>query len=456
MGTIVWTTNGHGSGDPILTRMDMGDAMTRLNMTGDKLREYDGYLARLISLKSVFTDDHGIRNALDYCMSVMSASRETKTYLDSSGNLISIPNNFDPTRPAVYLSAHIDTVDANPRDWVTVKDPFVAADTETHIIGRGANDCKAGVAFILLLAHLSRNPSTLLDNVVSLISYREEGNGAKTSTRIGEALGKTIPLSEQRNLILCLENTVKVDSTYSIGIYDSEPCNIFIEIRSDLPGIRKFLTSHDAWKPVYVCPVAGAPDTAPTQSHSGKGGHAATVPNHENLIYKAIMEAGDHAIVGGDYVQTSVIDNRVEVFPAASNTPHIVVCNFRGLSEVADIIADLGQLDYRARFPLAYAAGSDRRALLANSYVKKLIDTMHFERVRPEFMSNPGRSDASAIWNSTSYKHKIDILTMGPGTRSHIDNGIARKTHGPDEGFHKDSGHIAIQYISALMTRFLE
>jgi acetylornithine deacetylase/succinyl-diaminopimelate desuccinylase-like protein len=418
--------------------------------------KYDQHLSQLIAHKSVFTDDHGIAAALRYCSQAIQDSYDDRhTYFDAAGNLISVSNNFDRSRNAVYLSAHIDTVDADPAEWVSSSNPFAPEQTASHIIGRGANDCKAGVALMLFFSNIARQLNLSLDNVILLISYREEGNREKTSTNIGKSLGSAIPVSDRENLMLCLENTISIVPGYSIGIYDSEPCNIFIEVTATIPEMRDFLKANPKWKPVYVNPLEGAPRDAPSLSDAGTSGHTATVPNTDNVIYNAIINRNHSALSGGDYVQTSVIDNRVRIFEQPRDALHKVVLNFRDLAAAADIKPAIEHLKYRERYPFAHAEGSDRRLQLENSFAKQLARQMLADGMRPQFMSNPGRSDASAIWNATSLKDRLHILTMGPGTRSHDDRGVARKTHGPDEGFHRDSGYLAIQFISTLVQRFL-
>lgn len=423
--------------------------------TKDVMQTFDRYLCDLVSRKTVFTDDRGIKAALDYCAdTIRKRGTRRHTYADAKGNIVSIADDFDAARNAVYLSAHIDTVGADPKEWLSTADPYAARETATHIIGRGANDCKAGVAFILLLSRLAAEAE--LHNVVFLISYREEGNQEKTSTCIGLSLGKEIPISRSHNLLLCLENTVSVGTeNHSIGIYDAEPCNIFVEVTAKVAQIREFLASNNDWKPVFISPVVPVSDVSPSRSYGGKSGHAATVTNEDNVIYRAIVADSDCAISGGDYMQTSVIDNRVDLFEQLKGATHRAVLNYRGFESVADVQASISHLDYRERYPFVFAAGSDRRQALEGSLAKALIDATQISGMRPQFMSNPGRSDASAIWNATSFQDKLDILTMGPGTRSHVDNGIARKTHGPDEGFHKESGHLAVRYLIGLVAAYL-
>jgi hypothetical protein len=416
---------------------------------------YNRYLVDLIGHKSLFTYDEGIQQALRYCHDVIRTANDARrTYFDEAGNLVSISNRFDTRRNALYLSAHIDTVDANPAEWRSSTDPFKAVETPTHIIGRGANDCKAGVALMLLFSQMQG--LLPLDNVVFLFSYREEGNRAKTSVQIGKDLGGVIPLSDAGNIVLCLENTIKIDQDrYFIEIYDCEPCNVFISITDYLPNIRQFLIANPKWKPVFIKPVGGTSQLAFASSRSGTSGHVATVENAGNVIYDAIIHSHDQALNGGDDLQTSVVDNHVDLFDAPVPALHQVILNCRSVMTVEELKQSISRLNYREYHPFEFGSGSDRRVKLERSFVKQLIRDMPCERIQPRFMCNPGRSDASAIWNTTKHQDKIDILTMGPGTRAHADHGIMRKTHGPDEGFHKQSGHLAIDYILNLAEKIL-
>jgi len=416
---------------------------------------YNDYVKELVSRKSVFTDDTGIRLALNYCAATIKrCAPGRRTYFDNAGNLISVSPHFNTAHNAVFLSAHVDTVDANPAEWRSVSNPFLAVETATHIIGRGANDCKAGVALILLSCHLA--DELPLDNVVLLISYREEGNGAKTSMQIGSDLGGSVPLSATGNVLLCLENTTKLaDPCPCIDIYDREPCNVFISLVDEVANVREFLLTNALWKPVFIAPLSGVPEVKPLRSYLGTSGHSSTIANAENMICKAILHNSLSALHGGDPVQTSVIDNRVQIYDTSNPGPHRVILNYRGLTEIETLKSSIAHIRYEEYHPFLYAAGSDRREDLERSPIKALIRAMTNEHVETRFVANPGRSDASAIWNATAFRSKIDILTMGPGTRSHMDGGISRRTHGPDEAFHKPSGHIAVQYICDVAKAYL-
>jgi len=423
-------------------------------ITPKLLESYNNHLMELISRKSVFRDDTGIRTALAYCERVLRSDSSARlTYYDDAGNLVSLPRNFDAARNAVFLSAHIDTVDADPAEWVSISNPFEPQETSTHIIGRGANDCKAGVAFMLLLSEFHNLIPT--DNVVFLVSYREEGNQAKTSTEIGAKLGSAIPLSNTHNLFLCLENTTRAELKVSMEAYDCEPCNAFIAITDIVPKIRDFLSDQPDWKPISIQPEKLPSDAVISKSRSGVSGHAATIKNQENVLYNAIFEDTDRMLSGGDAVQTSVVDNKIDIYDWPQLLRHRAVLNYRGLTSVRELRERLRDVDYAEYFPFSYAVGSDRRDAIASSLAKKLILNANGRDVEVRFTPNPGRSDASAIWNTTRHQNQLDLLTMGPGTRSHIDNGISRKTHGPDEGFHKASGYLAMQRILELCRSYL-
>src|SRR5665213_4277910 len=78
-------------------------------ITPKLLESYNNHLMELISRKSVFRDDTGIRTALAYCERVLRSDSSARlTYYDDAGNLVSLPRNFDAARNAVFLSAHID------------------------------------------------------------------------------------------------------------------------------------------------------------------------------------------------------------------------------------------------------------------------------------------------------------------------------------------------------------
>lgn len=416
---------------------------------------YDRHLCNLVSIKSEYSSPAGIEECIEYCRTTVSRGLPRfRIHRDVKGNLLAFSDRFDASRNAVFLSAHVDTVDADATEWTSSCDPFRAVDTTSHIIGRGANDCKAGVAMMLLLTHMVEGPT--IDNIVLLFSNREEGNQEKTSTKIGEELGYSIPLSNRSNLVICLENTVDLaKGSQVLGVYDCEPCNAFISIKGDLGHIRAFLRDKPCWKPIAIRPTSLHQVDAWDQELAGTSGHGATTQNDVNLILRAIMDQTSGIVIGGDEQQTSVLRNNVRIKRTTDSVNHVAVLNCRELTSVDDLQTSLAGVDYREHYPFAYAAGSDRRVALEYGLAKKLITTYQRKTMPIEFCANPGRSDASAIWNAASERERLEIVTMGPGTRSHVDEGIFRKTHGPDEGFHKASGYLAVDVIFELIGRYL-
>jgi len=416
-------------------------------------RRYTDYLRKLIAHKSVFTDDRGITKAIAFCQEALGRNLpERANYRDELGNLVSVSRAFDRNRNAVFLCAHVDTVDADPEEWRSSSNPFAPVETDTHVIGRGANDCKAGVALMLFLSHLTdRIP---LDNVVLLFSFREEGNQAKTSTAIGAALGRDIALSKTANLMLCLENTTRPGAPVTVQAYDCEPCNAFIAVTDTLDALRALLRREPAFKTVFVKPLME--DFEPAAVHTGLSGHIATIANADNVIQQAILSDQGAVIAGGDPVQTSVLHNQVRVADLDAPIRHMAILNYRGMTDIDDLKRKLAGVTYEEYFPFDFAAGSDRRPWLQGSQARKVIEAVAGNHVRLEFVANPGRSDASAIWNATTKRDNLSIYTMGPGSRSHADDGVMRKTHGPDEGFEKASGRLAVRYILNVVHQFLK
>ena len=76
-----------------------------------------------------------------------------------------------------------------------------------------------------------------------------------------------------------------------------------------------------------------------------------------------------------------------------------------------------------------------------------------------KYEPNPGRSDASHLWRSLPDdlrgEHVVPF-TCGPGHRSHLcqQDSVMRKTHGPNEGFHKSTGRATLPFFVELVRRF--
>ena len=93
---------------------------------------------------------------MDRCRKILSRNLTGyRIYRDRMKNLIACPKVLDPGKDIVYLSAHLDTVDADPTEWDPPFSPFSLYEDENQMVGRGISDCKAGVAFELFLSALA-------------------------------------------------------------------------------------------------------------------------------------------------------------------------------------------------------------------------------------------------------------------------------------------------------------
>lgn len=431
---------------------DVSNSLSELNA-----QIFNHVLKELVCIRSVFFDSLAIGNITDFCMDYLQRNTKNRNnYFDQKGNLVSVHNNIDNAKPIVYWSAHMDTVDADYKNWRNNQDPFTALETPTHIIGRGSNDCKAGVAQMLMTATADIG----LDDAqyVFLFSRREEGNAEKTSTQIGTDLESgNLIRSKKSNLMICLENTVKISDKITLDFYHSEPCNAFIELQGRLLDLKRFSELHPAWKPVFVEPSFDLESYDLKHNRTAQSGHVATLENNKNEIYYAIHNLTGCIVKGGDAVQTSVVNNSINYSEFNNITIiHRSIWNFRDICEVNEVIYSLKGVSYTEYFSFKHSAGSNRERSLKEAGILQFVKGINSPSIATRFMQNPGRSDASAIWNELNDKENFHILTAGPGTRSHFDAGTIRCTHGPDEGFHKASGHDAIALLLSLGRQFIQ
>lgn len=417
-------------------------------------------LRALISIRSVYTDEIGKLRCIDYCQRRLEESTPgRRIFRDHDNNLISQPDTLEASQDHIFLSAHVDTVDASREDWHHGIDPFTATDTDTHILGRGSSDCKAGVALMLWMAsYLHDTP--LSDRYSLLFSFQEEGNERKSSTTIAQNFGSGVKISNKNNFILCLENTTSlVDDQIKLSAYDTERCNVFVEVSGNLNEIWQLLCERQEWNIVAIQPKQEFEKASflDATDLSLSNGHSATLKGMKNPVYSALRsykDCQDIALLAGSFKEPSVIRNCVRTCRSEPATLHKALINIRSENEIERELEALKSLDWREHRPVLYGLGSNRRSHpLSQSFCSKLMNVAGRLHVPFTVETNPGRSDASALWNTVDegIKERTAILTVGPGTRSHADGAIMRRTHGENEGFHIFSGMRVCDVLTQLV-----
>lgn len=421
---------------------------------------YFNFLSELLNHKTVFWDDDLIRIGMKYVFeNLLELSNSGWTvYYDKVGNIIAYNINHDLNSSFLYLCAHIDTVGANKDEWVS--DPFKPFETPSHIAGRGANDCKAGVAFILLVSNLIKDNIINNLNLGFIITFREEGNKGKTSSSIpfGE-----LPFSNLTNYIICLENTVKLNintGKHALGIYQREPHNLFITIKGtikDLSHLLKLNLLESGWKPVVITPMYPPNDEMLIEEITNQyPGHISTLKNENNLLLKEITNPDNYnkSICFGNKNETSVVDSVLFLY-SVPGMEHELILNYRGYLQIEKIKEALQNLNYSETFSFMHGFGAD----LINNKNKQIIEKRfgkQLDELQINFEDNPGRSDASSICNNLPNNLKSNVIPFacGPGCRTHTHDGIKRSTHGPNEGFYKPVASIVIPTLLQFIQTF--
>ena len=231
--------------------------------------DYLRLLKQLISHRSVTTDDGALHAVIDYCrrhFAAMLAPLGWSIDCDAAGNLCCIPPAIDTSRPVLWLNAHADTVDASPADFAG-RDPFTCFESETHLIGRGANDCKAGVAFMMWYGEQMAKGRLPILNGGFLVTRREEAGSTLPRTAFQFAADLTsgqLPMSSlpRSTCIWILENTVSLATHLKlpvpeVAIYDRERHSLSLLVHGTLAALGLALLSiadHHEWKTVAIWP----------------------------------------------------------------------------------------------------------------------------------------------------------------------------------------------------------
>jgi hypothetical protein len=323
--------------------------------------DYLRLLKELISHRTVCTDEASLHRVITHCSAHFTAALAPLGWSirrDAAGNLCCIPAAVDTSRPVLWLNAHVDTVDASHADFGGC-DPFTCIESETHLIGRGANDCKAGVAFMMWYGEQLAKGRLPAFNGGFLVTRREEAGSKLPRTACQFASDLTsgrLPMSTlpRSTYIWILENTVSLATRLKqpvpeVAVYDRERHSLLLLCHGTLASLGHALlglADHHEWKTVAIWPsvrAAGAhvlqeltsaeaahalvaegveqvrggfregtrisrrriePDEAlerlrvppmALSQHTHEGGHSCTVPNAGNRIFQCLVHEAVHA-----------------------------------------------------------------------------------------------------------------------------------------------------------------
>jgi Peptidase family M20/M25/M40 len=380
--------------------------------------------------------------------------KDYNIYRDQKRNLIACPVNIDLERDIIYLSAHLDTVDADPLEWDEPFSPFTLYEDKTQMVARGVSDCKAGVAFELFLAKLLSTQQITLSNLIFTITFKEEGAGLKTSRQIGEDLGHKLPISKKDTFFIVLENNVTVSDPSVLSYYTSERGNFVIRISDTLDNLRSVLARLNQWNPVSIRPENDQQDRGDTIL-TQKGGHVCSVSREENRLTHGIAESLDTDLLwAGDESGFAVIPS--QIFKHHTNVPvmHYLVLSNRSFDTNADIYAQLDGIIYEEVKDFSISQGMNFDQIFSKHYLSGILNTYQKKRLRTQQTHNVGASDATIVTRCMNPKHKQRLypIVMGPGTRSQRDKLPPRLTHGKNETFDKQSGKAAVECLLSVLT----
>lgn len=417
---------------------------------------YLSYLKDLIARPSVFTDPAGIKRALACCKDVLEQNLSGwHIYFDAKHNLIARPPTVDTDWPIVYLSAHIDTVDADATEWAGPHSPFTAYEDELEIRGRGASDCKAGVAYELFLACLHGRGDLRLKNTIFTITFNEEGSGDKTAAEIGGHLGDALPLSESGAYFIVLENNVRAQAPPVLCVYDRERGNFVVKTRGGLKHLQTWIEGHPHWNPVCIYPDTDA-QVGTWQIRQQESRHVCSVPREQNLLFKSMLAAAPNcALKAGEERSFGVLPSSVALATAAAPVPHTLILSNRSFDTLAQVQDQLQGLSYEEMKPFSLSQGLDVRERLSQSPLADILKACRSQALDIELTDNIGCSDASIVYNTLhpAFRRRLLPVIMGPGTRSQPQAQPPRFTHGRNETYDKECGRQAMIYLTDVLSR---
>ena len=421
--------------------------------------DFEAYLQclrNLMKFPTLFDRPNQIETAMHWCQIFLTDHlKGYRIYRDQKRNLIACPEQLDLERDIIYLSAHMDTVDADPFEWDEPFSPFTLYEDESQMVGRGVSDCKAGVAFELFLGKLVSTQQIALSNVIFTITFKEEGAGTKTSRQIGEDLGSALPLSKKDTFFIVLENNVTASAPSILSFYTAERGNFVIRISDKIDRLQSILSHLDQWNPVSIRPDIGTMDTGNTVL-TQKGGHVCSVTREQNLLTRVIEQSLDTDLIwAGDESGFAVIPS--QIFKGNSQIPvvhHLVLSN-RSFDTVDDIYAQLDRITYKEVKDFSISQGMNFDLVFSKHYLLEVLKTYQKNGLRVKQTHNIGASDATIVTRcmKSKFKQRFYPIVMGPGTRSQRHKSPPRLTHGMNETFDKKSGQAAVEFLFSVLVK---
>ena len=421
--------------------------------------DFESYLAALrwlVNTPSPFTEPAAVSALMGEVRTRMQQLLPAYTCtIDVAGNLTCVPPAIDATRPLLYLSAHLDTVPSEPALWTAPFTPHPAYEDATQIVAQGVNDCKAGVATQLWLAHLVSTGAIALKNVIFTFTFKEEGAGPKTGVTLGQAFGHALPAPTIGSTLLVLENTVRSDVPYLPLCYTAESSSYTIRLTGTLNELRAAQLTLAEWRPVSITPTTTLIADF-TWTHHTPLGHVCTAPADRNPLLAALLATDERTLIrAGDERSHGTVPAAIGLAPSPSaDVPHRLTLTKRGHFPLPEVLAELAAFEYTAVKPLALSAGFDVAARCADAPVGAAFIAA-VTSGRAGFDRNPGASDATIITSSlpAAYQAQLLPLVFGPGTRSQRLASPPRLTHGPNETFLKVAGRQSLEVLIEVLKR---
>ncbi|MFC6181490.1 ArgE/DapE family deacylase [Lactiplantibacillus daowaiensis] len=169
-------------------------------------------LRHLVSINSVNGNEIEVAHYLETLFSQAGIDCQVLPEGDGRANLVA---EIGAGQPVLAISGHMDTVAVNPDDWAT--DPFTLTTDGDHLIGRGANDMKSGLAaLVIAMIELKEQQVPLNGTIRLLATYGEEfaEKGAQSLTTAGYMQGvDALMIAEPSGYRICYGQAGSIDMT---------------------------------------------------------------------------------------------------------------------------------------------------------------------------------------------------------------------------------------------------